>query len=360
MSLIKKDNVKAKKSIIYGASFLAMFAIGSAVSAAKDDSNHKTSETEISFELVKDTPSLSTDTTTLATSTEESSTTQSSKKEEEKPKKEASKPNNSELAAKEFDGTQTITINDNNPGFSSDELSMDNGAWEKYGDLDNLNRATSAEAMLNQSIMPTEKRGSISDVTPTGWKNKKIKSGYLYNRSHLIGHALAGEDANWKNLITGTQQLNNPEMLRHEMDIKYYLDQSSDNYVRYSVTPIFRDNELVARGVNMRAQSINSDSIKFNVYIFNVQDGVTINYSDGSSEISESELFVEKPKEEAPQQEVQQEVQQAQAPADQGQTVYVTPTGKKYHTHAHGRGNFSPSTLESAKASGLTPCNVCY
>lgn len=192
-----------------------------------------------------------------------------------------------ELSKLEYEETQTIEINDNSPHFSSLDLSLDNGSWEKYGDLDTLNRATSAEAILNQDLMPTEKRGNISNVEPTGWDNKKIGNGYLYNRSHLIGFALSGENDNWKNLITGTTQLNNPEMLRHEMDVKYYLEQSEDNYVRYSVTPIFREDELLARGVHLMAQSINDDEISFNVYIFNVQNGANLNYSDGSSETDE-------------------------------------------------------------------------
>lgn len=197
------------------------------------------------------------------------------------------KKTNSELAKLEYDGTQTIDVNAGKPTFSELDLSIKEGAWEKYGDLDELNRATSAEALLNQSLMPTKKRGDISSVHPTGWKNKKLGNGYLYNRSHLIGFALSGENANWKNLITGTQQLNNPEMLRFEMDVKTYLKKSKKDYVRYSVTPIFREKELLARGVHLMAQSINSDKISFNVYIFNIQNDVTLNYADGSSQTKE-------------------------------------------------------------------------
>jgi len=190
-----------------------------------------------------------------------------------------------DLAKLEYEGTQTIEINQNNPTFSKKELSTANGPWAKYGDLDHLNRATDAEALLNKKLMPTEKRGEISSVTPTGWHNKKINGQYLFNRSHLIGYQLTGENANWKNLITGTRQLNSPEMLRFEMDIKYYLEKSAKNYVRYSVVPVFRGDELLARGVHMMAQSIGSDDIQFNVYIFNVQNGVTLNYADGTSSV---------------------------------------------------------------------------
>ena len=364
-SFTKKQPVKAKKYMTYAAISFGLILSSGLINAATDDNISKVTDTESSITNVVDNKQA---TTTSETSSSTKSTTPLSENEEisvtintteavptEEPKQETKSFDTSELAYKEFEGIQTIIINNNHPNFSDDELSLANGAWEKYGDLDSLNRATSAEAMLNQSLMPTEKRGNISKVTPTGWKNKKIKSGYLYNRSHLIGHALAGENDNWKNLITGTRQLNSPEMLRHEMDVKYYLDQSPNNYVRYSVTPVFRDNELLARGVSMRAQSINSDTIKFNVYIFNIQDGVTLNYADGSSEISSAEQeIVEQP---IPP---QQSEQQVQTPVNQNQTVYVTPTGEKYHTHAHGNGNFTPASLEEANARGLTPCKVCY
>lgn len=193
------------------------------------------------------------------------------------------------LANLEYQGTQTIEANDGVPLFTEEDLSLTDGAWESYGDLDNLNRVTGANAMLNQSLMPTEERGDISAIQPTGWKNKKIKGGYLYNRSHLIGFALSGENANWKNLMTGTRQLNSPEMLSFEMDLKYYLEEDSNRYVRYRVTPIFRGDELLARGVQLEAQSIGSNAVSYNMYIFNIQDGVTLNYADGSSEIDSND-----------------------------------------------------------------------
>lgn len=194
-----------------------------------------------------------------------------------------------ELANLEYQGTQTIEANDGVPLFTEEDLSLTDGAWESYGDLDSLNRVTGANAMLNQSLMPTEERGDISAIQPTGWKNKKIKGGYLYNRSHLIGFALSGENANWKNLMTGTRQLNSPEMLSFEMDLKYYLEEDSNRYVRYRVTPIFRGDELLARGVQLEAQSIGSNAVSYNMYIFNIQDRVTLNYADGSSEIDSND-----------------------------------------------------------------------
>ena len=186
------------------------------------------------------------------------------------------------LANLDYTGQQEITVNNNDPAFSKNDLSTAKGAWAAYSDLDSLNRVTDANALLNRSLMPSAKREPLT-WNPTGWHNKRTAHGWLYNRSHLIGYQLTGENNNPKNLMTGTQTLNSPLMLAHEMDIAYYLKQSSDHYVRYEVKPIFRGNELVARGVQMRAQSIGDNTIHFNVYIFNIEPGYTINYADGTS-----------------------------------------------------------------------------
>ena len=262
-----------------------------------------------------------------------------------------------ELAKLDYKNEQTIEVNEGIPTFTPADLSTKEGAWESYADLDQLNRATSAQALLNQSLIPTEKRGDISSVKPTGWKNKKIGKSYLYNRSHLIGFALSGENANWKNLITGTAQLNNPEMLRHEMDIKTYLEKSKKNFVRYSVVPIFREEELLARGVHLMAQSIDSDEIQINVYIFNVQSDVTINYADGTSqiktkksagkevEIKDSAEEKAKKKQQAKETTEAEGITAEQASQSTVEVVYVaSQSGKKYHY--------------SQKCSGLSQANA--
>ncbi|KRM30868.1 DNA-entry nuclease [Agrilactobacillus composti DSM 18527 = JCM 14202] len=195
----------------------------------------------------------------------------------------AATPTQSDLASLDFTGEQEITVNNNDPAFSTQDLSLDKGAWTAFSDLDHLNRVGAANALLNKSLMPTAKRSALT-WNPTGWHNKRTNHGWLYNRSHLIGYQLSGENNNPKNLMTGTTSLNTPEMLHHEMDIAYFLKQSPDNYVRYEVHPIFRGDELLARGVQMRAQSVGSDKIHFNVYIFNVQTGYTLNYNDGTSQ----------------------------------------------------------------------------
>lgn len=248
------------------------------------------------------------------------------------------KQENSELAALDYNGTQTIEVNNNVPTFSKDDLSLANKAWEDYGDLDNLNRATYAEAMLNKSLMPTKKRGDISKVKPTGWHNKKLAKSYLFNRSHLIGYTLSGENDNWKNLITGTTQLNNPEMLRHEMDIKAFLEKSKKNYVRYSVTPVFREDELLARGVHLMAKSIDSDAISFNVYIFNVQDGVTLNYADGTSQTDKEIAAQQQKDKEKAEQEAQQAAESQQQQEQTQQQAAATSSGGQEYVDANGNG----------------------
>ena len=214
------------------------------------------------------------------------------------------KNQNEELKSKTYDGEQVITVNDK-AQFTSEELSLENGTWEHYSDLDFLNRVGVAEAMLGQELMPTEKREDISNVTPTGWKNKKItfngKSDYLYNRSHLIAFELSGENANVKNLFTGTRALNanfddeSSSMIYYENLIANYIKETN-HHVRYRVTPLFKNVELVCRGVRLEAQSVEDDTISFDVYIFNVQPGYDIDYLTGSSQKSRGEEDAEKTK----------------------------------------------------------------
>ncbi|WP_125547796.1 DNA/RNA non-specific endonuclease [Levilactobacillus lindianensis] len=199
--------------------------------------------------------------------------------------KKAKKSAKTNLSTLSYNGQQEITIDGNNPHFSHHQLSTAKGAWQTYHNLDSLNRVTGAAALLNQSLMPKSKREALT-VDPTGWHNKRTAHGWLYNRSHLIGYQFTGQNNNMKNLMTGTRTLNNPSMLHNEMDVATYLKASRKNYVRYTVTPIFKGNELVARGVQMRAQSIGSNAVRFNVYIFNIEPGYHIDYATGYSRAS--------------------------------------------------------------------------
>ncbi|EIZ2090235.1 DNA/RNA non-specific endonuclease, partial [Listeria innocua] len=167
--------------------------------------------------------------------------------------------------------------------FTEGDLSLKNGSWQKFSDLDSLNRVGEANAMLHNSMMPQDERESLY-INPTGWKNKKTRTGWLYNRAHLVGFQLTGENNNPKNLMTATRSLNTPCMLEYENRVADYLHETN-NHVRYRVTPIFKDNELVARGVEMQAQSIEDDELQFHVYIFNVEENIEINYQDGTSKV---------------------------------------------------------------------------
>ncbi|EAD0725601.1 DNA-entry nuclease [Listeria monocytogenes] len=187
------------------------------------------------------------------------------------------------LANETFHGNQVISVNNQIPVFTKEELSLKDGAWQKFSDLDSLNRVGEANAMLHNSMMPKDDREPLY-VNPTGWKNKKTKTGWLYNRAHLIGFQLTGENNNPKNLMTATRSLNTPCMLEYENRVADYLHETN-NHVRYRVTPIFKDNELVARGVEMQAQSIEDDELEFHVYIFNVEEDMEINYQDGTSKV---------------------------------------------------------------------------
>ena len=160
-------------------------------------------------------------------------------------------------------------------------------SFEKYSELDSLKRCGVADSIIGQDLMPTSKRENISSVKPTGWKSVKyngIEGGSLYNRCHLIGFQLAGENANKRNLITGTRYLNTKGMLPFENMIADYVKETN-NHVRYRVTPIFVGNELVARGIQIEAISIedNGKAIKFNVYCFNIQPNIEIDYKTGNS-----------------------------------------------------------------------------
>lgn len=189
-----------------------------------------------------------------------------------------------------FSGNPYIAINDNVPEFTQTDLTTE--AYESYSELDALGRCGYAMACIGIELMPAEDRGAIGQIKPSGWHTVKydfVDGKYLYNRCHLIGFQLTGENANERNLITGTRYMNVEGMLPFENMVADYIKETR-NHVLYRVTPIFEGDNLVASGVQMEAQSVedNGDGICFNVYVYNNQPGVTINYADGSSSVSES------------------------------------------------------------------------
>ena len=192
-----------------------------------------------------------------------------------------------DLALLKYSGKLYAVVNGGIPSFSQ----TGTASWERYGELDRLGRCTAAEACIGRDIMPTLTRGPIGQIKPTGWHTAKydfVDGKYLYNRCHLIGFQLTGENANERNLITGTRYLNTKGMLPFENMVADYI-KDTGNHVMYRCTPVFAENELVARGVHLEAYSVEDkgDGICFNVFIFNVQPGIKIDYLTGESSLED-------------------------------------------------------------------------
>ena len=176
-------------------------------------------------------------------------------------------------------------LDDNRPDFDEDDLTEK--SYESYSDLDDEGRCQTAQACIGKDIMPTKERGAIGMVKPTGWHTVKydnVDGKYLYNRCHLIAYQLTGENANKKNLITGTRSFNVDGMLPYEEMVGDYVRETG-NHVLYRVTPVFEGDDLVAKGVQMEAMSVEDkgEDIEVNVFVYNVQDGIDIYYKTGDS-----------------------------------------------------------------------------
>lgn len=284
-----------------------------------------------------------------------------------------------------YDGKAYVAINNNEPFFADSDMTTT--AFENYSDLDSLGRCGVAYANICKEIMPTEERGKIGMIKPSGWHTVKydvIKDRYLYNRCHLIGYQLAGENANPKNLITGTRYLNVEGMLPFENLVADYVNNTG-NHVLYRVTPMFSGSNLVANGVLIEAKSVedNGGGILFNVYCYNVQPGIGINYENGDSWLDGT----------TPQNEGSQNSAGSVAGASVGDIgssssttgsassgsdssaaensvsdssnsetmVHITATGKKYHRAGCRTLKKSDTevTLDEAKSMGLSPCGIC-
>ena len=294
-----------------------------------------------------------------------------------------------------YDGKAYVAINNNEPFFMDNDMTTT--AFENYSDLDSLGRCGVAYANICKEIMPTEKRGKIGMIKPSGWHTVKydvIKDRYLYNRCHLIGYQLAGENANPKNLITGTRYLNVEGMLPFENLVADYVNNTG-NHVLYRVTPMFSGSNLVANGVLIEAKSVedNGGGILFNVYCYNVQPGIGINYENGDSWLDGTTPQEQSAQTGAPQNEGSQSCDGSGAGASAGDAgsssgengsassgsdssaaenssadssnsetmVHITATGKKYHRAGCRTLKKSDTevTLDEAKSMGLSPCGIC-
>lgn len=186
----------------------------------------------------------------------------------------------------EYNNTPYIEINNNKPYFNNTDMTT--VFYEHYSELDNLGRTGVAMACLGPETLPTEKRGPIGMIKPAGWHTVKypdvIKDLYLYNRCHLIAFELSGENANEKNLTTGTRYLNISGMLPFENKTRKYIEDTH-NHVIYRVTPVFINNELVCRGILIEAKSVEDNNLEFCVYCYNVQPGIIIDYTTGDSHV---------------------------------------------------------------------------
>lgn len=194
----------------------------------------------------------------------------------------------SETNIPSYTGEPYVTINGGVPGFEESDFSEI--SFEHYSELDGLGRCGTAFANVGKDLMPTEERGSIGQVKPSGWQTVKydnVDGKYLYNRCHLIGYQLTAENANRENLITGTRYFNVEGMLPFENMAADYIRETGD-HVLYRVTPVFEGDNLVATGVQMEACSVEDrgESLCFNVFVFNVQPGIVIDYADGTSRLS--------------------------------------------------------------------------
>lgn len=243
-----------------------------------------------------------------------------------------------------YSGEAYVEINGNVPFFTEDELTTD--TFETYSELDELGRCGVAYANICHELMPTEPRGEIGSVKPSGWHtvryNGLVEGNYLYNRCHLIGYQLAGENANRQNLITGTRYLNTTGMLPFENQVDDYVDET-DNHVLYRVTPIYEGDNLVASGVLMEAYSVEDDGgLCFCVYCYNVQPYITIDYATGESWLSEDAPVTA-------------------SDASDAQLVYLSDSGTKYHRADCRYVDADARELREQEAvdAGYAPCGTC-
>jgi DNA-entry nuclease len=255
----------------------------------------------------------------------------------------------------DYDGKAYVELNGNVPEFSESEKTSSE-SFEEYGKLDSLGRCTYAVSCIGKDLMPTEKRGSIGSVKPSGWHISKydfVDGKYLYNRCHLIGYQLTAENANERNLITGTRYLNVEGMLPFENDVADYIE-ITNNHVYYKVTPIFEGNNLVANGVQMQAYSVedNGQGISFNVYCYNVQPGVAIDYATGDNQaVASSSASV---------------TSTSSDEADKKTYIVNTKTKKFHNPDCDGAKKMSSSnkkkykgTRDSLISNGYSPCQKC-
>lgn len=265
-----------------------------------------------------------------------------------------------------YTGSVSVTLNDNVPTFTASEITT--GSYEQYGALDSLGRCTTAIACIGQNLMPTEPRESIGSIKPTGWNQNKYPGlvdsdpPYLYNRCHLIGYQLTGENANEKNLVTGTRYMN-VGMLPYENMVADYI-KSTGNHVMYRVKPEFKGNNLLCTGIQIEAYSVEDSGkgICFNVFCYNVQPGVCINYADGSNSAIDGYVLQSEPTNE------EDVTRSIPSQADQQCDYVINTHTKRFHNPIcscvsdikESNKMYYKGTREELIEQGYEPCKQCF
>lgn len=271
-----------------------------------------------------------------------------------------------------YSGKAYISVNGNVPYFTAAELTTT--SFETYSDLDTLGRCGVTYACIGQDLMPTEERGSIGMVKPTGWHTVRyddlVDGKYLYNRCHLIGYQLTGENANTKNLITGTRYLNIEGMLPFENMVADYI-QETNNHVLYRVTPIFEGNNLLANGVLMEGYSVEDKGagVSYCVFAYNVQPGIEIDYATGESKLADgAQQEEQKTATVTPTPSPEPEKQEPVTGSEASQADYILNTNtKKFHYPTCSSVNDMKEknkqeffgTRDETIALGYSPCGRC-
>lgn len=265
-----------------------------------------------------------------------------------------------------YSGNAYISINSGKPYFSESEKE-NKEQFEYYSSLDDLGRCGVAYANICKEVMPTEERGTIGQIRPSGWHTVKyngiVDGNYLYNRCHLIGYQLAGENANELNLITGTRYLNIVGMLEFENMVGAYVEETN-NHVLYRVTPIFNGNDLVAQGVEIEAWSVEDEGsgICFNVFCYNVQPGIEIDYATGDSWIAGDSYVEEKQSESSSVEESQTNLNEQELREfilNKNTKKFHLPTCSSVDSMAEKNKEIYEGTVDEIKEKGYTPCSRC-
>lgn len=253
-----------------------------------------------------------------------------------------------------YSGKAYVAVNDNVPNFSETDLTTT--SYEQYSDLDRLGRCGVVVANIGKDIMPTMERGSIGMVKPSGWHTVKydcVDGRYLYNRCHLIGYQLSGENATVENLITGTRYMNIEGMLPFENEVADYV-QATNNHVLYRVTPVFEGTNLLASGVLIEAMSVEDmgQGIMFHVFCYNVQPGIVIDYSNGNSRLAEDSVSAVDPA-------VTEQMKQADYICNTNTKKFHYPECKSVQDMKEKNKKVHIGSREELIQQGFSPCGNC-